>query len=235
MFFKKNKYKYLVVHKSMKYKHVINVINNIYCKNDIYKYENLLLDCVYEINNKNNFKLLLFIVIYSKCCDILYFLKENNVNFNLERNGKNLLYYTTVLKQHDKSNLLISLYIKIQHKFSDTYISNALEFSLSSLKDIKYDNTLCCNHKFLLDLAYHGCDIIEYKNRIDEKYKLEKLESFHKKYEKELQENINSYNLWQRFKQLVYIVKEKSKQHKYEPIYLVFSIDLIIDKIKCYL
>ena len=228
IFFKKNKYKYLAVHKSMKYKHVINVINNIYCTNDIYKYKNLLLDCVYEINNKNNFKLLLFIVIYSRCSDIFYFLKNNNVNFNLERNGKNLLYYTTVLKQHDKSNLLLSLYIKIQHKFSDKYISNALEFSLSSLKDIKYDNILCCNHKFLLDLAYHGCDIMEYKNRIEEKYKLERLESFHKKYEKELEKNINSYNLWQRFKQLVYIVREKSKQHKYEPLYLVFSIDLIV-------
>ena len=112
----------------MKYKHVINVINNIYCKNDIYKYKNLLLDCVYEINNKNNFKLLLFIVIYSKCCDILYFLKENNVNFNLEKNGKNLLYYTTVLKQHDKSNLLLSLYIKIQHK---CYISCIMRMNLN--------------------------------------------------------------------------------------------------------
>ena len=44
---------------------VINVINDIHCKEDINKYKKLLLEYIYEINNKkiilNYYYLLLFI------------------------------------------------------------------------------------------------------------------------------------------------------------------------------
>ena len=214
---------------------VIDVINDIHCKEDINKYKKLLLEYIYEINNKNNFKLLLFIIIYSKCSSIFYFLKEYNVNLNLEKNGKNLLYYTSILKHHDKSNILIMFNIKIQNKFIDKYILQSLDYGTKSLKDVNNNCMIYCNHKFLLNLAYHGHDIIGYKNKIQNKYKLERLQTFIDKHKKKLEENIKSYNLWQRRKQLVYIVNQKSNQEEYDLISIIFSIDLIINNIKCYL
>ena len=76
---------------------VINVLSKIN-DNNLINYHNFLLDLIKKINEEQNLSLLLILLIYSRSDKILDFLKLNNVDFNMTKNGKNLLFYTTLLR-----------------------------------------------------------------------------------------------------------------------------------------
>lgn len=209
---------------------VIKVLSQIN-DNNIINYHNFLLDIITKINKEQNLSLLLILLLYSRSDKILNFLKLNNIDFNIIKNGKNLLFYTTILRYHDISNLLLSFGLKIQEKFIDIYINYSLHPTIMYRKDEKY----YYNSYLLLKLIYNGINLIEYKHLLKDTLTLEYFDKFHKDFDEDIKKNIISYNLWNRRKNLAYIVNDKSKSRICNKYTDIFCNGLIVDNIKNYL
>ena len=209
---------------------VINVLSKIN-DNNLINYHNFLLKKKKKINEEQNLSLLLILLIYSRSDKILDFLKLNNVDFNMTKNGKNLLFYTTLLRYHKISNFLLSYGLKIQEKFIHVYINYSLHPTLIYEKDMK----CCYNSYLLLKLVYNGINVIDYKHVLKDTLTLEYFEKFHKEFDVDIKKNIISYNLWNRRKNLAYIVHDKNKSRICDKYTNIFCNELIVDNIKNYL
>ena len=90
----------------MKSSNFVKTIIKINQKKNIKGYENVLSSAVNDIKYKDDFHKLLLILIYNKCDDVLLYLIKNNIDFNIKKNNRNLLFYTTLLKYHKLTNIL---------------------------------------------------------------------------------------------------------------------------------
>lgn len=213
---------------------VINTINNINLRDNIKGDEDFLVECINDIKNNKNFYLLLTILIYNKCNSLLTFLINNKINFNITKNGKNLLFYACILRCHKLTNFL-SNYCTIQNKYAFMYIKFSLKSSI--YKDKDFNKLDYYNSSFLLKLAYNGINILDYKSSIinddkDEKYSFE---DFENKYKKKINDNLKSYDFWNRRKNLVFIVANKKKSYINDKFTEIFANDLLINNIQKYM
>lgn len=213
---------------------VIYTINNINLRDNIKGDEDFLVECINDIKNNKNFYLLLTILIYNKCNSLLTFLIDNKINFNIIKNGKNLLFYACILRYHKLTNFL-SNYCAIQNKYAFMYIKFSLKSSI--YKDKYFNKKDYYNSSFLLKLAYNGINILDYKSSIingdkDEKYSFE---DFENKYKKKIIDNLKLYDLWNRRKKLVFIVADKKKPNINDKFSEIFTNGLLINNIQKYL
>ena len=106
----------------------------------------------------------------------------------------------------------------------------------SIYKDIDFNKLDYYNSSFLLKLAYNGINILDYKSSIiadkDEKYSFE---DFENKYKKKINDNLKSYDFWNRRKNLVFIVVDKKKSYINDKFTEIFANDLLINNIQKYM
>ena len=216
----------------MNIKFLINTLIKINKQNKINGYKAIILKAIKDIKKNNNLNLLLIILLYSKCNSIIELLFEYNIDFNITKNGKNLLFYTTILRYHQITNFLLKLNVKIQHEFINIYVNNCLLPTVQFIKDIKYSY----NEYFLLKLTKIGYNINDYKYLIqDDKMKIHYFKDFIKNFDETMNRNIKLYNLWIRRKNLAYIVHDKNKIRICNKYTDIFCNELIVDNIKNYL
>lgn len=214
----------------MKSSNFVKTIIKINQKKNIKGYENVLSSAVNDIKYKDDFHKLLLILIYNKCDDVLLYLIKNNIDFNIKKNNRNLLFYTTLLKYHKLTNILLDLKVNIQHEYAEFYFLNSIQSSI-----FYCHNDEPYNARLLLHLIYVGYDINQYEQNILNKLSINYYDYFKKKYRSQIEANKMKFIYWERRKMLTYIFHEKNKKNNHDLDVLIFTNDLLLHAIKEYL
>lgn len=200
---------------------IISLINEIKDNKSFKIFEKDFFQLLDFIKKNNNFYYLLIIILYSRYNKLLDIIYNYGIDLKItNKSGKNLLFYTIVLKNFNLTNKLIKFKVTPQKKYFNKYI-------VSSFSNYKFNVDLCLN------LIYYG---IDYDNcNFLEKSHIDIYNIFVKKHFNEINIVKKIYNLWNRRKYLAYIVNDIKMKNNISLISHVFLNDLIINEIKQYL
>lgn len=200
---------------------IISLINEIKDNKSFKIYEKDFFNLLDFIKKDNNFYYLLIIILYSRYNDLLDIIYNYGIDLKItNKSGKNLLFYTIVLKNFNLTNKLIKFKVTPQKKYFNTYI-------VSSFSNYNINVDLCLN------LIYYG---IDYDNcNFLDRSQIDIYNIFLKKNINEINIVKKYYNLWNRRKYLAYIVNDIKIKNNNSLMSEVFLNDLIINEIKEYL
>lgn len=216
----------------MNIKLLINEINNINenHKNKNQK-ENFLYNIIDQIEKNNDFRTFLILNIYLKINNFC-FIKNNNLNLNtLDKSGRNILFYTSALRMHHKTNLLLSLNVPIQNKYFNQYAYSSFNPGI----DNDRNNKIKYNYILLLKIIYWGFNIYNFNFDSDNIV----IKAYYKEFIKDYKETIDNYykyfDFWSRRRNLILIFHRKKNLNIDDKFVPIFTNDLIVNKIKDYL
>ncbi len=202
-------------------KAIISIINRINDKSRFNLYKTRLKEIANTLKSYDyNFNILKLIVCFASYPDIIYFFHENGINFfKKDKRNKNLLFYTLCIRNHVSTNALIKIGIPIQNKFLDLYIECSFYRSIFPFySEINKKNIY--NLDLVLNLIYSfGIDLIYIQSKITEPLCKIYYESFVKNYKTEIDYNLKCYKLWNRRKNLAFIINDKHLSIKYPSIF----------------
>ena len=202
-------------------KAIISIINRINDKSRFNLYKTRLKEIANTLKLYDyNFNILKLIVCFASYPDIIYFFHENGINFfKNDKSNKNLLFYTLCIRNHVSTNALIKIGIPIQNKFLDLYIECSFYRSIFPFySEINKKNIY--NLDLVLNLIYSfGIDLIYIQSKITDTLCKIYYERFVIDFKKEIDYNLNCYKLWNRRKNLAFIINDKHLSIKYPSIF----------------
>ena len=200
------------------YKNIVNFISNIIDNESFTENKKKIDELIDNLKINENFNKIRIIVLYCKYPEIIYYMNKNNVNFNcLDKYGKNLLFYTIILRYHCITDILLSIGLKIQKK----YVHNYINFLL--LPNVGYNSKRKENYNanLLLKVIYCYGYTIEDINDILDKNSLavDNFNKFKNNFKNEIIINLKYYQLWNRRKNLAFIMNDYYLSNNYVGIF----------------
>ena len=200
------------------YKNIVNLISNIIDNESFTENKKKIDELIDNLKINENINKTRIIVLYCKYPEIIYYMNKNNVNFNfLDKYGKNLLFYTIILRYHCITDILLSIGLKIQKKYVHNYINSLLlpNVGYNSKRKENYNATL-----LLKVIYYNGYTIEDINNLLDKNsLAVDNFNKFKNNFKNEIIINLKYYQLWNRRKNLAYLMNDYYLSTNYGEIF----------------